>query len=232
MNAFYQKNISEEVNSLPEEEAKHCIQVLRHKIGDEVLILDGIGGKHIAVITDISKKSCQYQITSSSYTIRKKFRIHLAIAPTKNIDRMQWLVEKLTEIGVDEVSLIQTQNSERRKIRMDRLEKKALSALKQSKNPFLPKINGLMDIDSLINNSSSDQKLIAHVAENHMYIGEALQPNKDVTILIGPEGDFSEKEVSTALKNGFIPVSLGSNTLRTETAGLTACCATNLLNKY
>ena len=144
---------------------------------------------------------------------------------------MEWLIEKLTEIGVGEISLIQTKNAERKKIRMERLEKKALSALKQSGNPFLPKLNGLKAIDHFLSENHSHKKLIAHVHSGQSYIGDSIDPGEDVLILIGPEGDFTKTEIDFALKNGFQPVSLCSNILRTETAGLMACCAVNLVNK-
>jgi len=231
MNSFYQPDIQDGDNQLPEEEARHCIQVLRHKEGDEILVLDGKGGKYHSIITNTSKKSCEFEILKTERVDKKSFSIHLAIAPTKNIDRMEWLIEKLTEIGVDEVSLVQTKNSERKKIRMDRLEKKALSALKQSKNPFLPKINELLDFEDFLVNSQSQNKAIAHVNPDHRYIGDAVNQGEDVLILIGPEGDFTESEVDLSINNEFLPVSLGANTLRTETAGFVACCAVNFINK-
>ncbi|MBC6409730.1 MAG: 16S rRNA (uracil(1498)-N(3))-methyltransferase [Ekhidna sp.] len=235
MNSFYHKNIKEGINLLPEAEAKHCIQVFKHKVGDELLILDGVGGMYKSKIINISKKVCEFEILASETIIPKSFKIHLAIAPTKNTNRMEWLVEKLTEMGVDEISLIQTKNSERKKIRMDRLEKKVLSALKQSKNPFLPKLNDLIAIDSFLSEHHSQKKLIAHVNPGHnyiRYIGDSIDPGEDTLILIGPEGDFTETEIDLALKNEFQLISLGPNTLRTETAGLVACYAINLVNKY
>ena len=231
MNAFFQDNVQEGTNQLPEEEARHCVQVLRHQVGDEILVLDGKGGQYHSIITSISKRSCLYQVTSAEQAPEKPFRIHLAIAPTKNIERMEWLVEKLTEMAVDEISLLQTKNSERRKIRIDRLKKKVLSALKQSKNPFLPKVNELTPIEKFLIHKRSGKKLIAHVSPDHVYIGDSIVTKEEVLILIGPEGDFTTNEVNLAIENGFQPISLGASTLRTETAGLVACCAVNLLNK-
>ncbi|MDE0470951.1 MAG: RsmE family RNA methyltransferase [Ekhidna sp.] len=232
IDSFYHKNINKGINLLPEEEVKHCIQVLRHKIGDEILILDGVGGLHTSKITNISKKICEYKILKSEITLPKSFKTHLAIAPSKNMDRMEWLVEKLTEIGVDEVSFIQTENTERKKIRMDRLEKKTLSALKQSRNPFLPKLNDLVTMNSFLSENHSQKKLIAHVNPEHNHIGDVISPGEDLLIFVGPEGGFARMEIDLALKNGFQRISLGSNTLRTETAGVTACCAVNLVNKH
>ena len=232
MNAFYHKTVKTGMNALNEDETIHCVHVLRHQVGDEILILDGKGGQYHSIITSISKKNCSFQVIKSIKAPKKPFRIHLAIAPTKSIDRMEWLVEKLTEIGVDEISLIQTKNSERRKIRIDRIEKKALSALKQSKNTFLPQVNRLIGMEQFINEEWPQKKLIAHVNPGLKHISEAVSPEEEVVILVGPEGDFTDAEVALAIKNDFLPISLGPNTLRTETAGLVACGAINLLNKY
>lgn len=232
MTIFYQKELLEGENQLSEEESKHCAQVLRHQKGDEIWIFDGNGGKHRAVLTLVSKKSCSFEVLSSQITPSKKFYIHLAIAPTKNADRMEWLIEKLSEIGVDKVTFIQTQHSERKKLRLDRLEKKAISAMKQSGNPFLIQLSELTSLDQLLASETSDIKLIAHVDDSYEYITSKVKPDRSVSILIGPEGDFSRDEVIKAKNAGFETVSLGQNTLRTETAGFVACCMINAINAY
>ena len=232
MTIFYLKKLIQGVNTLSEDESRHCAQVLRHQKGDEILIFDGNGGKHRAILTQVSKKLCEFEIQSSEIAPEKGFSIHLGIAPTKNIDRMEWLTEKLTEIGVDEITFIQTKHSERKKLRLDRLEKKAVSAMKQSGNPFLPKINNLTSFHDFIKDCNSDLRLIAHVDNSYTYMGDLLQKDRSFTILIGPEGDFSREEVGIAKNNGFQPVSLGQNTLRTETAGFTACCMVNFKNLF
>ncbi|SNT25300.1 16S rRNA (uracil1498-N3)-methyltransferase [Ekhidna lutea] len=232
MTIFYKNDIIEGPNALSEEESKHCALVLRHKKGDEIQVFDGKGNKHVAVLTQIHKKACEFEIIRSETSTKKPFSIHLAIAPTKNMDRMEWLVEKLSETGVDEVTFIQTQNSERKKLRIDRLEKKAISAMKQSGNPFLLKLNDLTPFDQLIDAENNNLKLIAHVDHSYKYIQDILIPKKSTTILIGPEGDFSLNEIEQAKKAGFQATSLGENTLRTETAGFVACCAVNLINKF
>lgn len=232
MTIFYQNSILSGINSLSEEESRHCAQVLRHEKGDEIVVFDGIGGNHRAILTQVSKKSCDFEVVESEYAPKKKFHMHLAIAPTKNADRMEWLIEKLSEIGVDEVTFIQTRHSERKKLRLDRLEKKAISAMKQSGNPFLLKLNELTPIDSFLLKNDANIKLIAHVDDSHRYISESLDQNKSVSILIGPEGDFSKEEVEQAKASGFNPISLGQNTLRTETAGFVVCCVVNIVNKY
>lgn len=232
MTIFYQNSIHDGVNFLSEDESKHCAQVLRHQKGDEILIFDGNGGEHRAVLTQITKKSCGFEVLESNFKPKKQFCMHLAIAPTKNADRMEWLIEKLSEIGVDEVTFIQTKHSERKKLRLDRLGKKAISAMKQSGNPFLMKLNELTSYDSFLSFSEADIKLIAHVDDSYQYIVDSLSSNKSVIILIGPEGDFGLDEVKQAKEKGFKTVSLGQNTLRTETAGFVACCSVNYVNKY
>lgn len=231
MDIFYQKDIELGINRLNEEESRHCLQVLRHQKGDEILIFDGIGGKHRSVLTQVSKKSCDFEVVESKMTPKKNFRTHLLIAPTKNADRMEWLIEKLSEIGVDEITLIETKHSERRKMRIDRLEKKAISAMKQSGNPYLLKLNAIQPLDQAIKNTRGGIKLIAHVSEDYQYISDQIDANSDITILIGPEGDFSVEEVKKCIASGFNPVSLGNTTLRTETAGFLACCCVNFVNR-
>jgi 16S rRNA (uracil1498-N3)-methyltransferase len=232
MTIFYEKRACEGVRTLSEEESKHCTQVLRHKIGDEILVFDGNGGKYHSVLTQISKKSCEFDIISSEIKEKKSFSIHLAIAPTKSTDRMEWMIEKLCEIGVDKVSFIQTQHSERRKLRIDRMEKKVISAMKQSGNPFKMEVNEINSFSKLIDDCTEEEKWIAHVSPGHQYLTTQSSPNKSTLILIGPEGDFSKEEVTLATERGFRPISLGANTLRTETAGFVACCMINTSNHY
>ncbi|MEQ9404512.1 MAG: 16S rRNA (uracil(1498)-N(3))-methyltransferase [Cyclobacteriaceae bacterium] len=232
MNVFYEKDVIRGQKSLSEEEAKHCSQVLRHKSGDEISILDGSGGIHHCVLDHVSKKSCTFEVKESIIIPARKFSIHLAIAPTKSTDRMEWMIEKLCEIGAEELTFLETHHSERRKLRIDRMEKKAISAMKQSKNPFLLKINELTGIEKFFQSDGADNKLIAHVDSANKYLAEQISASKRISILIGPEGDFSQKEITSAKEKGYIPVSLGNNTLRTETAGLVACCMINTVNKF
>ncbi|WP_370090451.1 16S rRNA (uracil(1498)-N(3))-methyltransferase [Ekhidna sp.] len=232
MTIFYKKDLSEGINILPEEESKHCTQVLRHQKGDEIMVFDGNGGKHRSVLTQVSKKSCEFEILESNITSQKSFHIHLAIAPTKNMDRMEWLIEKLSEIGVDKITFIQTRHSERKKLRLDRLEKKAISAMKQSGNPFLVSLNDLTPYEQFLKKINSDIMLIAHVDDSHSHIASMIKPNKSTCILIGPEGDFAMDEIENAKKAGFQTISLGKNTLRTETAGFVACNMINLVNQF
>ncbi len=232
MAIFYQKDIQDGANRLSEEESRHCSVVLRHKEGDRITIFDGKGGIHDAVLTQIAKKVCVFEIRGSKTMPKKEFSIHLAIAPTKNMDRMEWLIEKLAELGVDEITFLETMNSERRKLRIDRLEKKAVSAMKQSGNPYVLKINPIVQLSSHLKQCEADIKLIAHVDTKSKYFADLIEPLKSTTILIGPEGDFNMNEVEIAKRNGFKTVSLGQSVLRTETAGLVTCAQVNMINRY
>lgn len=232
MTIFYKKNLTtDSFQTLDEGESKHCAQVLRHQVGDEIAVFDGNGTKCIGKLTSIKKNACEFEVISTEKTKKTTSQIHLGIAPTKNMDRMEWLVEKLCEIGVDEVSLIYTQHSERRKIRLDRLEKKAVSAMKQSGNPFKIQINEAVSLPQFIENLESETNFICYLGEELPFIGEIGVPNSNTTVLIGPEGDFSVEEIQLVKENGFKGASLGDNVLRTETAGLIACCYINFLNQ-
>jgi len=232
MTIFYKKDVNIHGDQLSEDESKHCAQVLRHQKGDEILVFDGNGGKHRVALTQVSKSVCSFEVIDSELIRRKKFYTHLAIAPTKNADRMEWMKEKICELGVDEVSFLKTVHSERAKLRMDRLEKKAISAMKQSGSPFLIKLNELEGYDNFIENRLEEIKVIAHVDSSHKHISVHVSPNSRTLVLIGPEGDFSTDEVRKAKDSGFQAVSLGQNTLRTETAGFAACCMINFVNRF
>ena len=232
MSIFYKNNLLKGSNTLSEEESRHCTHVLRHQQGDEITIFDGIGGIHKGQLTSVSKKECAFEVIESKSAEKKPFSIHLAIAPTKNSDRMEWMVEKLSEIGVDQITFIQTEHSERKKLRLDRLEKKAISAMKQSGNPWLMGINPVINIDEFLKSDSSNEKFIAHVDPGHTYLSSLASPKTSTTILVGPEGDFNLNELEEAISNEYRPISIGNNTLRTETAGLVACCMINTVNNY
>lgn len=232
MNRFYDKDAQPPYGQLSEDESKHCLRIFRHQVGDQIEVLDGKGSVHLCEIAEVSKKGCGYTILSTERSLPKDFSIHLAIAPTKNADRMEWLVEKLTEMGVDQVTFLITDHSERKKLRIDRIEKKTIGALKQSGNPYLPIINHHVTFGEFLSKPRNGSKFIAHVDGSHSYLGDAAKAKDDIILLIGPEGDFSDDEVTTAKENGYTPVSLGTNTLRTETAGLVACNQINMINKY
>lgn len=231
MYLFYTPDIAEH-HFLSEEESQHCVRVLRYTRGDEILLTDGKGCTYTARITNPHPKHCEFEITAQEQQRKAHdFHLHIAIAPTKNIERLEWMVEKCTEIGVDEITPLLCRFSERKQIRCDRLEKIVLSAAKQSLTPYLPRLNPLTDYDTFVRQATEETKFIAHCyKEDKRELKDELQRGKSVVVLIGPEGDFSEQEVEQALSLGFCPVSLGNTRLRTETAGVVACHTAILIN--
>jgi 16S rRNA (uracil1498-N3)-methyltransferase len=220
--------ISDGVHHLDEEESRHALKVLRLKPGDSLIVTDGKGNRHVAEITAATKSICHFSIKETVNVDRRKCHIHIAIAPTKNIDRREWFVEKATEIGVDEISFLNCEKSERKVVNLDRLNKKAISAMKQSGQAWLPLLHPIKTFNDMM--ESEGDKYIAQVdSDNHHHLKDVAKSNKYI-MLIGPEGDFSPDEIAMALNNGFKKVSLGSSVLRTETAGLAACHILNLIN--
>lgn len=219
--------------TLSEEESKHCIRVLRLQTGDAVQLVDGHGGFYTAHITDAHPKRTQLKITQSrqQYGQRNHY-LHIAVAPTKNIERLEWFLEKATEIGIDEVSLLLCQRSERKEAKVDRLNKIITSAIKQSLKAYHPQLNDIQPFSKLVQAPFDGQKFIAHcLPEEKVSLTSQLERHGRSLILIGPEGDFSEKEIEEALQNGFKPITLGESRLRTETAALEACFEVNFLNR-
>lgn len=216
--------------SLSDEESGHCVRVLRYSCGDEILLTNGLGMTYTARITNPHPKHCEFEILTAERQKRHhEAYIHIAIAPTKNIERLEWAIEKCTEIGVDEITPLLCRFSERKQLRTDRLQKIVLSAAKQSLTPYLPKLNELTPYDEFVNAAKEDTKFIAHCYKNERKeLKNEIQPGKSVLVLIGPEGDFSEQEVEDALRLGFVPVTLGNSRLRTETAAVVACVMCNL----
>jgi 16S rRNA (uracil1498-N3)-methyltransferase len=197
--------------------------------GDEINIIDGKGTFYKATITEAHPKKCQFVIIETSAERTPSFHRHLAIAPTKNMDKMEWLVEKATEMGIDEISFFQSLHSERKVIKIERLEKKVVSAMKQSLKARKPILNEILPLGKILNNIKAENKLIAYVDfENKIHMKNELSDEQDTLILIGPEGDFTLEEVDLAIKNGFKKVSLGNSRLRTETAALAAVHLMNL----
>lgn len=231
MYLFYTQDILTS-HVLSEEESQHCVRVLRYTRGDEILLTDGKGNTYTARITNPHPKHCEFEVlTQEKQQKAHDFYLHIAIAPTKNIERMEWMVEKCTEIGVDEITPLLCRFSERKQIRTDRLEKIVLSAAKQSLTPYLPKLNELTDYDTFVRQATEETKFIAHCyKEDKRELKDEIRRGKSVLVLIGPEGDFSEQEVEEALALGFVPVSLGNSRLRTETAGVVACHTAVLMN--
>ncbi len=235
MQLFYTIRIEEGIATLGESEAHHCTQVLRHKLGDQVQLIDGKGGFYKAEIIEAGRKSCTLRILEQQQSYKKRtFRVHLAVAPPKNNARFEWLLEKLTEIGIDEISPLVCQRSERRRIREGRLAKILLAATKQSGRAYLPKLNDLQSFNDFIlrgDDAQAGKKFIAHCASDQLpLLLKKYQSGTDVQLMIGPEGDFSKQEIASAEAAGFVAVSLGVHRLRTETAGLIACQSIHLLN--
>jgi len=218
---------------LNEEESKHCIRVLRLNVGDEVQLIDGRGGLYAAQIKDAHPKRTILQITSVTTGFNKRNHyLHIAIAPTKNIERLEWFLEKATEIGIDEISLIICQRSERKEAKVDRLNKIITSAIKQSLKAYHPVLNEPVPLNQLLSKPFDGQKYIAHCdTGKKVSLRDAIAPNGKYLILIGPEGDFSPKEIDDALQYGFKAITLGESRLRTETAALEACFEVNFLNR-
>lgn len=233
MHIFYTPDISANSYTLNETESKHCIRVLRLEKGDEITLVDGRGGFFSAEISDPNPKLCTVNVVKSELNFgMRNFQVHVAIAPTKNIERIEWFLEKATEVGIDRVTPLLCRYSERKEIKHDRLEKVMVSAMKQSLKAFLPHLDPLTKFNDFVSQSCNGQKFIAHCEEQR----RDLLKNKIVTgvnylILIGPEGDFSSEEIELAIQSGFHPVSLGESRLRTETAGLVACHTFNLMNQ-
>lgn len=232
MHIFYTPNIKSNPE-LPEEESKHCLKVLRLTQGDEIMLTDGAGNFYKAVISTATNKRCLVAIQETIHQEPLwKGHLHIALAPTKNMDRNEWFAEKATEIGIDELTFLNCRYSERKVIKTDRIEKIVVSAMKQSLKARLPQINEMTAFDVFINQTTADQKFIAHCyAGEKPLLKDVLQPGKDAVVLIGPEGDFSEEEVQKAIAKGFMPISLGKSRLRTETAALVACFTLNELNQ-
>lgn len=231
MNLFYQPLIPEGNLYLDADESKHSAKVLRKKNGDLIEITDGKGFLYHALITKADIHQCHFEVREKIAVPSRNYHIHLAISPTKNTDRLEWFVEKAVEFGVDEITLIECDHTERSHLKLERLEKLAISAMKQSLKFTLPPISGPINLAEFIRNTTAAAKFIAYVdPENPLHLKNAAVPNSSYLVLIGPEGDFSNDELKLAQENNFQKVSLGSSRLRTETAGLAACHILNLVN--
>ncbi len=234
MDLFYAENIRLGDYELNREESNHILKVLRKKKDDRLFFTDGKGNVYSGVIFDDNIKKCIVKITGKSqYPKKDKSTIHIAVAPTKNINRTEWFVEKATEIGIDEITPLLCEHSERKHMNRSRTEKVMIAAMKQSLKFWLPKLNPVISFREFIAKPVSGQKFIAWLdPENKTtLLKKAYIPGNDATILIGPEGDFSLPEVEQAISAGYIPISLGENRLRTETAALVACHTINLMNQ-
>jgi 16S rRNA (uracil1498-N3)-methyltransferase len=218
--------------NLGSEESFHCIKVLRMRTGETLHLTDGNGNLYEGQILAQDLKSCPVMLTRVIPDYGKRpFRLHMAVAPTKNIARFEWFLEKATEIGVDEITPLICEHSERVQIRIDRLQKIILSAAKQSLKTYLPVLHEPMKFDDFIKLNQPASKFVAYVEEHQPIHLKAIYQNGDCTVLIGPEGDFSKKEMDNAFQQGFKPVSLGPSRLRTETAAIVACHIINIANE-
>lgn len=235
MQLFYTPDIdpSHPQYFLSEEESKHCIRVLRLEAGSEVQLIDGRGGLYTAQIQDAHPKRVILKIINVQLDFNKRNHyLHIAIAPTKNIERLEWFLEKATEIGIDEVSLIICQRSERKEVKVERLNKIITSAIKQSIKAYHPVLNEPVSYTHLIAAAFDGQKFIAHCDKGEKAgLGKALNSHGRYLMLIGPEGDFAPAEIDGALQAGYKAITLGESRLRTETAALEACFEVNFLNR-
>ena len=241
---FYVPN-ADSVNELPEEEAQHAVRVLRMEMGDEMMLIDGEGIFYRAIVTEATKKRCLYRIEEALPQERQwQPHLHLAMAPTKNMDRTEWFAEKATEIGFDELTFLKCRWSERIVIKTERIEKILVSAMKQSHKAWKPVLNEMTDFKAFLQeiaerektSGKTTQKFICHCYEEEglgekVALKDAVKSGEDVLVMVGPEGDFSIDEVKMAESKGFQSVTLGKSRLRTETAALVAVHIINLINQ-
>lgn len=236
MQLFYTPSIEPHHDTflLTEEESKHAIRVLRLQEGSIIHLADGRGGMYQTEIIDPHPKRTSLRVLGVKQNVGKPtYHLHIAVAPTKSIDRIEWFLEKATEIGIAEFTPLICARSERKEVKVNRLEKVVISAMKQSLKAYLPKINPAVDFTKFID-SLQDQSLIkgiAHCVDGEKIYINTLIPAKNYLWLIGPEGDFTDGEIQFAIARGFVPISLGEARLRTETAALAACLETSLLNR-
>lgn len=233
MQLFYNARLDNSVSqfTFSIEESKHLIKVLRKKEGDLVHITNGNGYLFEGKILVADPKKCKAEIVDTDKKHRKMYWFHLVVAPTKMNDRFEWFLEKATEIGVNEITPIICEHSERKVVKIERMEKVIQSAMKQSLQTYLPKLNPAISYEKFIAKEHKDLLFIAHCEnEEKLDLKRRVAPDKDVTILIGPEGDFSKNEIKQAYEKGFLAVSLGDNRLRTETAAIVACTTVNMIN--
>ena len=230
MQLFYQSDIQNNSTTLLNEyESRHCAQVLRLKAGNLIYITNGNGSLFTAELLDVNHKKCSIAIIHEELFVKpKNFSLHMAIAPTKNMDRMEWFVEKGVELGIDEITPIICARSERREIKIDRLKKVAISAMKQSLKYFLPILNEPRSFQHFIKLNNTNQKFLCYgEAKSNQHLNAFDTNNTHNTILIGPEGDFTTEEIKNALDKGFLPINLGQSRLRTETAAIHAVSIIN-----
>lgn len=235
MHIFYTPAIeSDDVHyDLSEEESKHCVRVLRLAIGTSIRLIDGKGGVFECKIADPHPKRTRVNVVS--YTQKphnRNYKLHIAIAPTKSTERFEWFLEKATEIGIDEITPIICEHSERKDVKIERLNKIIIAAMKQSQQYFLPTLNDPIKLSDFLKQNYGTSRFIAHCVENEKQeLKSSLFASEDSTILIGPEGDFSPDEIALSISSGYVPITLGNTRLRTETAGVVTCVEVSLINR-
>lgn len=239
MQLFYTPDILPQHDTyvLNEAESKHAIRVLRLSVGSPIHLVDGRGGLYLGTVADTHPKRTLIRVDDVKMAYEKRpYQLHLAVAPTKNMDRIEWLLEKVTEVGIDEITPIICEHSERKEVKTDRLNKVMVAAMKQSLKAYLPKINECVKLGEFLKRSGGDdriqQKFIAHCAEGtKFYLTDRIVAGGSYLILIGPEGDFSASEIQVATDAGYLPITLGASRLRTETAALTTCLEIAIANR-
>ncbi|WP_046242319.1 16S rRNA (uracil(1498)-N(3))-methyltransferase [Hymenobacter terrenus] len=230
MHTFYAPDLSGDTYTLPEDESKHAVRVLRLGSGHAVELLDGRGGRYTAAVAEANPKRCQLRISHHQISPPRPYFTHVAVAPTKNLDRMEWFVEKAVEVGVERISFLRCARSERRELKLERLEKIAISALKQSGQAWLPQLDELTDFGAFVHGAAPETTFIAHLEEGERTaLAQVAGAGPSCCVLIGPEGDFTPGEISLALGQGIRPVTLGASRLRTETAALAAVFTAHLV---
>lgn len=233
MQLFYNPDLSLNDTSLTfdKDESKHIVKVLRKSEGDRLQITDGKGHIFHACIETADPSKCRVQILDARKQLPKRHHLHLAVAPTKNNNRYEWFVEKATEIGAHEITPLICDRSEKKNVKLDRLEKLVVSAMKQSLRTFLPKVNDPTTFKEFVEQTRAGSCFIAHcVEEERSDLKRRVTPDTPITILIGPEGDFTDTEIKMSYENGYSPVTLGEGRLRTETAALVACTIVTIIN--
>lgn len=231
MNLFYSPHIQGDTHMLDEAESKHAIRVLRLLKGEKVVMVDGLGTWYEAVIDEDHPKRCLLRILSSKANHGAlAYSLHMAVAPTKNMERFEWFLEKATEIGISEITPLLCHRSERKQVKMERLERILVSAMKQSLKAYKPILNDPLSLEEFLNLEHGGTRGIAHCMDSKRVGIEDLGLSGDYTLMVGPEGDFSEQEVSKALEAGFAPFHLGSSRLRTETAAVYITAAISILH--
>ncbi len=231
MQLFYCPEVVDGSDFLNLEESRHCVKVLRKIVGDLIHITDGSGKFYEAQLTDLNPKKCSFKILSSTSAKKNNYSIHIAIAPTKNSDRIEWFIEKAVEIGVDKISFIQTSYSERKNINLTRIQKKAVSAMKQSVRAGLPELVPMEKLKLFLDSNIEQQQFVAHLeGESTPYLEHLAHPGNSYLVLIGPEGGFSDEEILMIKEKHYEVAKIGDYRLRTETAGIVACTMLNNIN--